>query len=77
MTTTLHVHHAFLYLFFPFLHDYLVKMPNFAFYREKKTRNDQNFLLILNLDMVSKNSILGGVCLHLTEQVGRNNSDKD
>ena len=37
-------------------------MPNFAFYREKKktTRNDEKFFLILNLDMVSKNSILGG-----------------
>ena len=31
-TTTLHVHHAFLYISFLFLHDYDVKMPNFAFY---------------------------------------------
>ena len=63
MTTTLHVHHAFLYIFFPFLHDYHVKMPSFAFYREKKknkTRIDENFFLLLNLDMISKNSILGG-----------------
>ena len=42
------------------MHDYHVKIPNFAFYREKKTSNDKNFLLILNLDMVSKNSIPGG-----------------
>ena len=27
---------------------------------KKKTRNDEKFFLILNLDMVSKNSILGG-----------------
>ena len=42
------------------LHDYHVKMPNFAFYREKKTSNDKNFFLSLNLDMVSKNYIPGG-----------------
>ena len=42
------------------MHDYHVKIPNFAFYREKKTSNDKNFFLILNLDMVSKNSIPGG-----------------
>ena len=30
-TTTSHVHHTFLYLSFPFLHDYDVKMPNLAF----------------------------------------------
>ena len=35
-TTTLHVHHAFLYISLPFLHDYDVKMPNFAFYGERK-----------------------------------------
>ena len=31
-TTTSHVHHTFLYISFPFLHDYNVKMPNVAFY---------------------------------------------
>ena len=31
-TTTSHVHHTFLNISFPFLHDYDVKMPNFAFY---------------------------------------------
>ena len=60
MTTTLHVHHAFLYISFPFLHEDHVKMPNFAFYREKKTSKDEIFFLILNLDMVSNNSIPGG-----------------
>ena len=30
-TTTLHVHHAFLYISFLFLDDFDVKMPNFAF----------------------------------------------
>ena len=32
-TTTLHVHHAFLYISLPSLHDYDVKMPNFTMYR--------------------------------------------
>ena len=30
-TTTLHVHHAFLYISLLSLHDYNVKMPNFTF----------------------------------------------
>ena len=30
-TTTLHVHHAFLYIPLPSLHDYDVKMPNCKF----------------------------------------------
>ena len=30
-TTTLHVHHAFLYISLPSLHDYDVKMPNCKF----------------------------------------------
>ena len=30
-TTSLHVHHAFLYISLPLLHDYDVKMPNFTF----------------------------------------------
>ena len=35
-TTTSHVHHTILYISFPFLHDYDVKMPNFAFYGGRK-----------------------------------------
>ena len=35
-TTTSHVHHTFLYISFPLLHDYDVKMPNFAFYCGRK-----------------------------------------
>ena len=35
-TTTSHVHRTYLYISFPFLHDYDVKMPNFAFYGERK-----------------------------------------
>ena len=43
-TTTLHVHHAFLYISLPSLHDYDVKMPNFTFYRGR-TRATTKFLL--------------------------------
>ena len=31
----LHVHHAFLYISLPSLHDYNVKVPNFTFCRER------------------------------------------
>ena len=30
-TTTLHVHHAFMYISLPSLHDYNAKVPNFMF----------------------------------------------
>ena len=33
-TTILHVHHAFLYISLPSLHDYDVKMPIFTFYSD-------------------------------------------
>ena len=32
-STTLQVHHAFLYISLPLLHDYKVKLPNFTFCR--------------------------------------------
>ena len=35
-TTSLHVHHAFLYISLPLLHDYDVKMPSFTSYRGRK-----------------------------------------
>ena len=35
-TTTLHVHHTFLYISLPSLNDYVVKMPNFTIYGERK-----------------------------------------
>ena len=55
-TTILHVHHAFLYISLPSLHDYDVKMPNFKLYRG----DDKISSLFLNLDMVLRNSLLGG-----------------
>ena len=47
-TTTSHVHHTFLYISFPFLHDYDVKMPNFAFYGGHKQAATK-FLFFNNL----------------------------
>ena len=35
-TTTLHLHHTFLYISLPSLHDYDVKMPNFTISGEHK-----------------------------------------
>ena len=35
-TTTLHVHHFFCTFLYPFLHDYDVNLPNFAFYGGSK-----------------------------------------
>ena len=35
-TTISHVRHTFLYISFPFLHNYDVKMPNFAFHRGRE-----------------------------------------
>ena len=35
-TTTSHVHHTFLYISPPFLHEYDVKLPNFTFYGGRK-----------------------------------------
>ena len=42
--------------FLPSLHEYDEKMPNFKLYRD----DDENSSLFLNLDMVLKNSLLGG-----------------
>ena len=37
-TTTLYVHHTFLYISLPSLHDYDVKMPNFTVYVDANKR---------------------------------------
>ena len=47
-TTTSHVHHTFLYISFPFLHDYDVKMPNFAF-MEDINKEQRNFISLSEL----------------------------
>ena len=42
-TTSLHVHHAFLYISLPLLHHYDMKMPSFTFYGGRKTSDDKLF----------------------------------
>ena len=56
-TTILHVNRAFLYISLPSLHDYDVKMFNFTMY----TSDVKISSLFLNLDMVFRNSTLGGL----------------
>ena len=41
--TTLHVHHAFLYISLPSLHDYDVKMPNFTSCRGREHKTTTFF----------------------------------
>ena len=48
-TTTLHVHHAFLYISLPSLHDYNVKVPNFTFCRGRE-QTATTFFFFLNFD---------------------------
>ena len=47
-TTTLHVHHAFLYISLPPLQDYNVKMPNFTFYGGRKQETTNFFFLLIS-----------------------------
>ena len=44
-TTNLHVHHAFLCISLPSLHDYDVKFPNFTFYGGRERRQRPSFCL--------------------------------
>ena len=44
-TTTSHVHYTFLTISFPFLHDYDVKMPYFAFYGGRKQATTKFYFL--------------------------------
>ena len=55
-TTSVHVHHAFLYISLPLLRDYDVKMPSFTFYGGPITSDDKLCFLFLNLSAVPKKS---------------------
>ena len=68
-TTTLQVHHAFLYISFLFLHDYDVKMPNLAFYGGRKQATTK----LSELGYGPLKFSFSRVRLHLTKWVGRNN----
>ena len=47
-TTTLHVHHAFLYISLPSLHNYDVKWPNFKFTWERERQGDKFYHLCMS-----------------------------
>ena len=49
------MHHPFLYISFPLIHDYDMKMPNFTFYGVQ-TSEDEILFLFLNLSVVPKKS---------------------
>ena len=56
-TTTRHVHHAFLYISLPSLHDCNGKMPNFTIYGERKLVTAKfSFSFYQYLNMVLRNS---------------------
>ena len=70
-TPFLHVHHAFLYISLPSLHDYDVKMPNFTMYRGS-TQGTTKF----PLSFWTRNSTLEG-SPPLTKLVTWSNRDED
>ena len=47
------MHHTFLHVSFPFLHDYDVKMPKFAHFMEDVNKQRRNFILFLSLNLVT------------------------
>ena len=59
-TTTSHVHLTFLFISFPFLHDYDVKMPNFAFYRGRKQATTKFYFSFRAWIWSLENSASGG-----------------
>ena len=65
-TTTSHVHHAFLYISFLFLHDYNVKMPNLAF-MEDVNKQRRNFISLSELGCGPLKFSFRRVRLHLTK----------
>ena len=57
-TTTLHVHHVFLYISLPSLHDYYVKLPNFTFYGGREQRTTISFFFCeLRYSLLEFNSL--------------------
>ena len=58
-TTTLHVHHAFLYISLPSLHDYDVKMPDCKSYGGRKQATTNLFFSLLTCIRSSRNQLQG------------------
>ena len=75
-TTVLHLHHDFLYISLPSLHDYDVKMPNFTMYKESAQATTKfplsfwTWIWFLGFNFRK-------VRLHLTKLVTWSNGDED
>ena len=67
------MHHAFLYISLPSLHDYNVKVPNFTFCRGHENKTTINFSLLPNLNTVFYTR---KICQHLTNWTSWNKRDK-
>ena len=76
-TTILHVHHAFLYISLPSLHDYDVKMPKFTMYRGSTQATTKFPLSLSELGYSSWEFNLRTVRLHLTKLVTWSYRDED
>ena len=75
-TTSLHVHHAFLYISLPLLHEHNVKMPLFTFYGGRKQATTK-FYFFLNLSEVPKKSTPGKFAyIRHFQRIGINAIDK-
>lgn len=61
----------------PFLHNYTLAMPNFAFYGERKQTLTKFIFLLLHLNMVLKNSTPVGFTFNWQRKSGQEYSDKD
>ena len=67
-TTTLHLHPTFLYISLPFLHDYDVKMPNFARFVENVLNKQRRiFFYVSELGYGPLEFKFRKVRLHLTK----------
>ena len=73
-TTTLHVHHAFLYISLLSLHDYDVKMPNFTFNGVRKQAT--TFLSLSKLECGLQEINSREIRLHLTFSGNWNKLDR-
>ena len=73
-TTTLHVHHAFLYISLLSLQDYDVKMPDFTLYGGRKEAKT-NFLSLSYLDCGPQEINSRKIRLNLTFSADRNKRD--
>ena len=53
-TTALQVYHTIVVHFFTVLHDYVMKMPNFAFYEERKQLTTYNLAAVTSVSKCAR-----------------------